>query len=100
MDNPDLQSTPEINKASRPLLAIIEEVSTIYGVSPRDVLGRSKLGPINAARIAYYLRAVDETDSSFPQIGRRVGRDHSTVLKVVQRHYPRVNGRPYEGRRA
>ena len=94
----DLQSLSENNKSLTPLLAILSEVSTKYGVSPREVMGRSKEEPINSARIAYYLRAVDETNASISSIGRRVGRDRSTVAKVIRRHYPSHRGQAYGGR--
>jgi chromosomal replication initiation ATPase DnaA len=64
--------------------AIISAAAKHYLVTVDAVMGRSRLGPVVKARqVAMYL--LRETgDYSLPAIGRRMGRDHTTVLHGVR----------------
>lgn len=64
---------------------IVNRVSAMFEVSPKDVTGPSRLRSLTAARrLAMYL-ARDLTDASLPQIGRFFGgRDHTTVLHACR----------------
>lgn len=64
---------------------IVRRVSTLFAVSPDDVIGPSRVRSLAAARqLAMYL-ARDLTRASLPQIGRFFGnRDHTTVLHACR----------------
>lgn len=59
---------------------IIAQVAREVGMTPADILGRSRVHTIAAARQEAMLRAREMTSQSLPQIGRSFGRDHKTVL--------------------
>lgn len=68
---------------------IVEEVARYYNLNVELLLGRGRSKEIARSRqIAMYL-AREETQSSLPQIGESMGRDHTTVLygytKISQR---------------
>lgn len=66
------------------VIRVIEEVSDHYGVSPEDILGRSKKRRIVDARHAAMFVARTVTGLSFPVLGRAFDRDHTTVLSAVR----------------
>lgn len=59
---------------------IIAQVAREAGITPADILGRSRVHAIAVARQEAMLRAREHTSQSLPQIGRSFGRDHKTVL--------------------
>lgn len=67
---------------------VIEVVSTKYGVSKEDLLGKKRTKEVAMARhIAIYLLR-KKTDMSLPAIGAEFGRDHTTILSscgVIER---------------
>lgn len=68
-----------------PLSVIAAEVASKHGVTVDDIKGPRRVKNIMAARVEFYIRAVNETSKSYPQIGRFCGgRDHTTILKVVK----------------
>ena len=64
---------------------ILREVAREYGLTINDLRGESKCRHIAHPRQIAYIRLRDETDLSYPAIGRILGnRDHTTVLKGEQ----------------
>jgi chromosomal replication initiator protein len=64
--------------------AIIERAAAGLGVTPDDVLGRSRRQEVAYARhLAMYLIR-RRLDWSLPRIGRFLGRDHTTVLYALR----------------
>jgi hypothetical protein len=62
-----------------PVARLVEQASRIFGI-PADVLrGRRRIGHIAVARQAVYLVAL-EIGWPSTLVGRRMGRDHSTVF--------------------
>lgn len=76
-------STPY--KKTTPQL-ILKSVSDFYNISPGDLIKRSrKKEVVRPRQIAMYLLR-EETKSSFPEIGQRLGgRDHSTVIHACEK---------------
>jgi chromosomal replication initiator protein len=72
-----------IQNTSMPLHTelIVNEVSTFYKVSPKEIRSKKRNRSISLARqVAIYLLR-DLTQMSFPEIGREMGgRDHSTAI--------------------
>ena len=66
------------------LAEIIEAVAAVYGVSHADIVGRARTKSIAEARMAVCLVAKRCTRLSYPEIGRVLGRDHTTVMALVQ----------------
>lgn len=63
---------------------IIRLVSEHTGISVQDIMGTSRHRPIAHARFAAYYVARRQ-GLSYPQIGKRMGRDHGTVIHGYQR---------------
>lgn len=64
---------------------IVRDVSMFYGVPEREIMTSDRLGHIVRARqIAMYL-ARTLTPYSLHDVGRRLGRDHSTVVHAMDR---------------
>jgi len=75
--------------------AIVRAVAAAHGVRPRDVLAKAGPRSVQAVRLAVYasLRAAPlpcGRPPSYPQIGRWMGRDNSTVWSGVRAHLARV----------
>ena len=62
----------------------ISRAAEHHGVTVDEIKGRSRLGPVAAARQDAFL-ALRQAGWSFPRIGRAMGRDHSTVMHGVAR---------------
>jgi chromosomal replication initiation ATPase DnaA len=58
---------------------IVAAVAGAFQVLPDRVLSETRIGSVVRARHACVLLARQRTDQSFHQIGRLLGRDHSTV---------------------
>lgn len=56
-----------------------------FGVSVYDLRSSRRFAVLEKGRLAFYVLARDLTQLSFPQIGRIIDRDHSTVLKCARR---------------
>ncbi len=65
---------------------IIEQVATRYRVSFEQVVGRSHARQVTAARHEVFWRLHHELGMSFSAIGRKLDRDHSTILHGVAKH--------------
>lgn len=71
--------------------AIVKQVAKKHGVTSKDILGSSRSTPIVLARheAIYRMRTeitVNGKPLSFPQIGKRFGRDHSSALHGFYKH--------------
>lgn len=77
LNTPYRKTTPQL---------ILRSVSEFYNISPSDLLKRSRKKEIVRPRqIAMYLLR-EETKSSFPEIGQKLGgRDHSTVIHAYEK---------------
>lgn len=56
-----------------------------HGVSHKDIVGLNRRRPIVAARTDAICLLYQHTQWSIPQVGRFVGRDHTTVLHALQK---------------
>lgn len=70
--------------AKRRLLSIVQEAAELYHVRPEEILGRGRSKSIARARHSVFL-SLRVRGLSYPEIGRLMGRDHTTVLAVCQR---------------
>jgi chromosomal replication initiator protein len=63
---------------------ILETVARQFGLRVRDIRGPGRSGPRNTARhlTAYLLKL--RCGLSYPEIGRRLGRHHSTIVYAVR----------------
>jgi chromosomal replication initiator protein len=60
-------------------------VSSFFGVSPADIHSSRRTRTVSAARAVTMLLARRHTQMSFPEIGRAIGKNHSSVVLGVQR---------------
>lgn len=70
--------------------AIIREVCLARKVRRNELFSARRRPHIVAARHEACWRLKNETSMSLPQIGRLLGRDHTTVLHGVRKHAERV----------
>lgn len=77
----------------RGLLELVDAVSIAYVVPREQILGRSRLTSIVAARHAVFV-TLRETGLSYPEIGALLNRDHSTVMSGCKPKRARVCQRP------
>lgn len=63
---------------------LTREASVMFRVHPRDIEGKAKFDFILPARFAIWA-ALRNTGSTYAQIGRWFGRDHSTIINGVRR---------------
>lgn len=65
---------------------ILDAVCTVFETTKKDVCGRSRLRHCTEPRHAYiYLYNMLSPRVSLTEIGRRLGRDHSTVINSIRR---------------
>lgn len=65
--------------------SILEEVASYYKIDESDILGKSrKAAPVKARQATMYLLR-QHTDMSLPKIGKKFGRDHTTVVYAVNK---------------
>lgn len=77
-----LTATPQVRRS---LTDIIYTVAQHYGISPSELLSRSRSKLPAEARVVSYALARDLTVCSHVEIGSVFGRDHTTVITMVQR---------------
>lgn len=65
--------------------AIIAATALAFGIAPEDIASRSRSKSIAEARAVVCYVARRCTRMSFPQIGKALDRDHTTVMSAVQR---------------
>jgi chromosomal replication initiation ATPase DnaA len=64
---------------------IIAEVAERHGSSPRELCGRSGKHRLVSARLELVHRLYAERHLSTTQIGRILGRDHTTIIHYLHR---------------
>jgi Bacterial dnaA protein helix-turn-helix len=69
---------------------IIDECAKRYGVGIADIMGDRRNVLAVAARHEAMYRLRHETTMSLPQIGKKLGRDHTSVLHGVRSHEARI----------
>lgn len=71
----------------RPARSIIEKISQIHGISYAEIMGRSRVRPIVAARQAAMFEVHKRRpDLTLPQLGKIFGgKDHTTVLHAIRK---------------
>ncbi|MHA1559199.1 MAG: helix-turn-helix domain-containing protein [Alphaproteobacteria bacterium] len=70
-----------------PCRRIVLEVAKVRRVAGREIMSRSRLRRISAARTEAIFRCVAETQLSLPAIGRIFNRDHTTIGAAVVRYH-------------
>lgn len=81
----------EIPVGIRAWKRILYEVAIEHGIPVVLILGKQRQPLIVAARHHAMFRMSTETSMSMTEIGRRMGRDHSSVLHAVAKHKERMN---------
>ena len=69
---------------------ILCEAANEYNVSVGDIRGPSRDKQVVAARFCAIVRLRDETNLSYPAIGRILDRDHTTVMYGERRFRDRL----------
>ena len=69
---------------------ILAEVAIQHGIPPTLILGKQRQRQIMAARHHAMYRMSQETDMSLAEIGRQMGRDHTTVISGIRAHLRRL----------
>lgn len=69
---------------------VVNEVCDKYGVSQEDLCGDRRGVYLVRARHEAYFRIRMETGLSFPDIGNRLHRDHTSIQYGVRKHIERV----------
>lgn len=69
---------------------IIREVAAKYGRTVDELTGPLRWRSIAWARQEAMFRLRNETTLSYPDIGRRLNRDHTTILHGVRAHAKRM----------
>lgn len=62
------------------LRRIMLEVCLSYRVIPNELVGKKRNKVLVLARSEFVKRARNETDASFPRIGKAINKDHTTVI--------------------
>lgn len=66
---------------------VIEEITERYNLSLSQIVGGVRTGKVvNARKELYFLLYTRCPHLSVTQIGQKVGRDHSTIIKVLQKY--------------
>lgn len=73
--------------------SILREVAAKHGFTVPEMLSARQDRKLAAARQEAMWRMSKETTMSLPAIGRRLGRDHSTVLYGIRAHERRLRER-------
>ncbi|MFW6133062.1 MAG: helix-turn-helix domain-containing protein, partial [Planctomycetota bacterium] len=60
-------------------------VATFFGVTPADLHSSRRTRTVTAARMVAMFLARRHTQMSFPEIGRAMGKNHSSVVLAVQK---------------
>lgn len=71
-------------------LGIINKVASEHGVTFEDVMGNSRMQHVIYARHECF-NALQNAGLSSSQVGRLMGRDHTTVLHGAKRHRERAS---------
>jgi chromosomal replication initiation ATPase DnaA len=82
-------SPPIRRDQNRTIRFIAGQVAVLYGFTLEDILAHDKRAPRCEVRHAAYA-ACRKAGFSYPQIGRRLNRDHTSIMNGVQRHFERA----------
>lgn len=69
---------------------IILETAIKHNLMPAEMLGAQRAPHLVKARHEVMYRLKTETTMSLPAIGKRIGKDHSTVIHGVRKHKARM----------
>lgn len=83
----DTELTPDTNVSWR---TIVMRVARRHGVSSADILSHQRSQPIVRARQEAIYHVAIETGMTLPMIGRKFGRDHTTILHSFRTHKKRL----------
>lgn len=89
-----LVATPDF-LVKAPIKQIIRECCVKYHVTKQELIGPKRDTTIVQARQEAAFRMSKETRLSLAQIGRKLGRDHTTILHAIRRHEARLEGSEY-----
>jgi hypothetical protein len=83
---PELEPANDDELRAPPVLIgeLIEAIAKAFKVTAEDILGPCRAGVIKSARIVV-CKVLHLRGQSYPQIGRRINRDHSSVINAVHR---------------
>ena len=62
-----------------------DEAAKVFEVPQREILSRIRVPSVTRARLALYAAIYDACQTSYSEIGWRLGRDHSTLVYGVKR---------------
>lgn len=65
---------------------ILRETADKYDVTVEQMVGQSRKRQLIPARYEAAFRMSTEADMALPAIGRRLNRDHTTILHAIRRH--------------
>ena len=82
-----LRPYPEVRRS---LTDVVYVVAQHFGLSPSEVLGKGRSQLVALARQVSYALCRDVTRASSVEIGALFGRDHTTVLTMVERLAARI----------
>lgn len=68
------------------LLQLAQRIAREGRVTVTDMLGRSKLRSVVRARHRFCAVVRSSLGLSYPEIGRLIGRDHTTVMNAVKQY--------------
>ena len=90
-----LQTILETPPSDRPRLGsdVIRGVAEMFKMQPADIVGKDRHGIYIDARCAVAL-IMRERGLSYPQIGRFMDRDHSTIVNLVNKAAKRIERNP------
>ena len=72
-------------------LEALERIASEHGVTPVEVLGRDRSRSVARAR-AHFVHVLRSSSSlSYPEIGKLIGRDHSTAMHLERAHEIRLS---------
>ena len=76
---------------------ILLEVCLAYRVVPNELVGKKRNKVLVLARAEFIKRARNETNASFPRIGRAINKDHTTVIHAFYGgKRPRRKAQPHD----
>lgn len=83
LDHADFADAGSIRIPGQKLRGVLREVSEASGIPIARILGPSRVRPVVEARqlVCHVLR---RHGMSYPQIGKVIGRDHTTVIHSVR----------------
>ena len=68
------------------LMEIVEREAALAGVLPIELLSDSRTRGLTEPRFGLYYAAAVETDLSLAEIGRQIGRDHTSIIHGIRQH--------------